>query len=205
MVKVAAAILTNDKKRAKILANKFKQADFIQIDVMDGKFVPGKTIWAKDIASLKIKKLELHLMINNPEKHLSDFIKCKPLRIIVHYESTKKLSSIIKKLKKARIKIGVAINPRTRISNIKKYLRKIDFVLIMTVTPGKQGQKFMTSMLSKIKQLRKISKIDIGVDGGVNNITAKLAIKAGASTIASGSYFTKSGNPNSIIKYFKKL
>ena len=203
MAEVSAAILTDKKEEAKRLIKKFNRADYIQFDVIDGKFVHGKTLWAEDIASLKVKQpKELHLMIKQPEKYLSDFLKCRPSRLIFHIESTKKPIAIIKKLKNKNIQAGIAINPETKIRKIIPYLDKIDFILVMTVHPGKQNQKFLISQLAKIKQLRKLSSVNIGVDGGINIKTARLAVKAGATTICSGSYLAK--HPEAI-NHIKKL
>ncbi len=206
MVSVSAAILTDNKKKAKRLARKFKKADYIQFDVIDNKFVPGKTLWADEIASLKVKQpKELHLMINNPERYLSDFLKCNPARVIFHIEATKNPLAIIKRLRKENVEAGIALNPDTNIKKVIPYLIKADFILVMTVPPGKQNQEFLLSMLNKVKQLRKLSAVDIGVDGGITKKTAKLAVKAGATTVASGGFLAKSKRAASLIRYFKKL
>ncbi len=206
MVVVSAAILTDDKKRAKRLYKRFKKADYIQFDVIDNKFVLGRTLWAEEIAKLKVKQpIELHLMIEKPERHLSNFLKCNPKRIIFHIEATKNPLGIIKRLRKENIDVGIAINPETSIKKIIPFLIKADLILVMTVHPGRQNQEFLYSMLSKIKQIRKLSAIDIGVDGGINKKTAKLAVKAGATTIVSGGFLANTPKPASAIKYFKKL
>lgn len=206
MAVVSVAILTDNKKKAKILARKFKKVDYIQFDVIDGKFVPGKTLWAEDIAALKVKQpKELHLMIEKPEKHIGSFLKCNPARIIFHIEATRNPLAIIKRLRKANVDVGIAINPETHIKKIIPYLIKADLIWVMSVHPGKQGQSFLYNALAKIRQIKKLSAVDIGVDGGINRKTAKLAVKAGASIIASGSYLAKSKSPASLIRYFKKL
>jgi len=206
MAILSAAILTDDKKIAKRLVKKFKHADYIQFDIIDNKFVPGKTLWADDIAKLKVKQpIELHLIINNPEKHLTSLLRCKPSRIIFHIESTKNPLAIIKRLRKENVDIGIAINPETDIKKVIPYLIKADMILVMTVHPSKQNQEFLYSMLAKIKTIRKLSSIDIGVDGGINTKTAKLAVKAGATMLTSGGYLAKSKSPACLIRFFKKL
>lgn len=203
MAIVSAAILTDNLKKAKSLAKRFKKADYIQFDVINDTFVPGKTLWADEIASLKIKHpLEIHLMIEKPERYLSEFLKCNPKRIIFHIETTKNILSIIKRLRKENVEVGIALNPETNIKKIMPYLIKSDLILVMTVHPGKQNQAFLLNQLSKIQQIRKLSAIDIGVDGGINKKTAKLVVKAGATTITSGSYLAKR---SSAIGLFKKL
>ncbi len=203
MAIVSAAILTDNKKRAKRLVKRFKKADFIQFDVIDGKFVTGKTLWADDISKLKIKHpLEIHLMIEKPERHLSEFLKCNPLRVIFHIEAAKNPLAIIRRLRKENVEVGIALNPETNIKKSSPYLIKSDLILVMTVHPGKQNQNFLLNILNKVKQIRKFSAIDIAVDGGINKKTAKLAVKAGATTITSGSYLAK--HPSSI-RLFKKL
>lgn len=203
MAIVSAAILTDNKKAAKRLVKRFKKADYIQFDVINDTFVPGKTLWADEIAKLKIKHpLEIHLMIEKPERHLSEFLKCKPTRLIFHIEATKNPASIIKKLRKENIEVGIAMNPDTNIKKVIPWLIKADYLLVMAVHPGKQNQTFLHNQLSKIQQIRKLSAIDIGVDGGINKKTARLSIKAGATTVTSGSYLAKH---SSSIRLFKKL
>ena len=97
------------------------------------------------------------------------------------------------------------MNPDTDIKKVIPYLIKTDFILVMTVYPGRQNQEFLLGMLNKVKQIRKLSAIDIGVDGGINKKTARLAVKAGATIIASGSFLAKSSKTASLIRYFKKL
>ena len=203
MVIVSAAILTDNKKTAKRLVKMFKKADYIQFDVINDTFVPGKTLWADEIAKLKIKRpLEIHLMIEKPERHLSEFLKCNPSRVIFHIEAAKNPSAIIKRLRKENVEVGIALNPETNIKKIIPYLIKSDLILVMTVHPGRQNQNFLLNMLNKVKQIRKFSAVDIAVDGGINKKTAKLAVKAGATTITSGSYLAKR---SSAIGLFKKL
>ncbi len=206
MAVVSAAILTDNKKKAKRLAKRFKKADYIQFDVINDTFVPGKTLWAGEIASLKIKHpLEIHLMIEHPERHISEFLKCNPKRIVFHIETTKNPASIIKRLRKENIEVGIAMNPDTNIKKVIPWLIKADYLLVMTVHPGRQNQGFLHNQLSKVQQIRKLSAIEIGVDGGINKKTARLSAKAGATTITSGSFLAKTRQPASIVRYLKKL
>lgn len=189
MIKVYPAILTNNIKDLKNKLNKVKFAKYIQIDVMDGKFVNNKSLMPKDFKKIKInKKAEYHLMIKNPEKIINQFLALKPFSIIIHYESTKKLDFLIKKIKSKKVRVGIAINPETKIEKLIPYLKKINSILIMTVNPGFYGSRFTSTSLKKIKKLRKLTKLPIEVDGHIDNKTSKLVKKAGASILISGSY-----------------
>ncbi|MDI6826697.1 MAG: ribulose-phosphate 3-epimerase [Candidatus Aenigmarchaeota archaeon] len=159
----------------------------IQLDIMDGIFVPNKTIQPEDMNNFKIKLMkEAHLMVEDNEKYVEDFLNLGFDMIIVHYESCKDIPAIIKKVKEKGKKIALAINPPTPLSAIKDYLDDLDMVLIMAVNPGFSGQGFDSSVLSKIRELRSMRKdLDIQVDGGIKVGTARLAAKAGANIFAS--------------------
>jgi len=190
---IAPSILSADfGKLNEEIASVAKYADLIHCDVMDGCFVPNITFGNEVIKCIKsAKPLDVHLMIVKPEKHIEAFAKCneKISMISFHLEATKQPKKIIKEIKDFGIKAGIAIKPKTPLKKILLFLDCLDFVLIMTVEPGFGGQKFMQSMLPKIKELRELAPdIDIEVDGGINAKTAKLAVKAGANILVSGSY-----------------
>ncbi len=194
-IKVAPSILSADFSRLEEEIKKVESAgsDLIHIDVMDGHFVPNITIGpvvVKHIRKVTSLPLDVHLMIEHPEKYLDDFIRAGSNMITVHIEtaSAAKIKSFKKKLAKANIKLGVSLNPDTPLSRIKGVLGAVDFVLVMSVFPGFGGQKFIPSVLPKIKKLRSLFKGDIAVDGGVNDKTAALLIRAGANILAAGSY-----------------
>jgi ribulose-phosphate 3-epimerase len=177
-------------------------ADLIHVDVMDGHFVPNLTIGPPVIKALKKHcsiKFDVHLMISPVHKYIDEYSNAGADIITIHPESTNDLSSSISKIKQLKKKVGVSLNPQTKVEVIKKYLNQIDLVLIMSVNPGFGGQKFMPEVLDKIKELKKIQKeeeidFDIEIDGGINFENSKLAIKAGANILVSGTTIFKSNN-----------
>lgn len=171
-------------------------AEYLHLDVMDGNFVPNISFGAPVISSLRKHSnlvFDVHLMVNEPDYLIEDFAQFSDI-ITVHAEASKHLNRTIQLIKSFGKKVGVALNPSTSLDVIKYDLDNIDMVLIMTVNPGFGGQKFIPEMIQKIKDLRKINKnIDIEVDGGINDKTAKLVKEAGANVLVAGSYIF-SGN-----------
>ena len=171
-------------------------AKYLHLDVMDGNFVPNISFGAPVISSLRKHSnlvFDVHLMVNEPDYLIEDFAQFSDI-ITVHAEASKHLNRTIQLIKSFGKKVGVALNPSTSLDVIKYDLDNIDMVLIMTVNPGFGGQKFIPEMIQKIKDLRKINKnIDIEVDGGINDKTAKLVKEAGANVLVAGSYIF-SGN-----------
>lgn len=173
-------------------------ADVVQIDVMDGAFVPNTT-WADTdiIEHLHLPvRFEAHLMVQNPEAGaIEEWAKAGAARIIFHIEATKKAEECIRQIKKFHREAGIAINPKTPAEKIKPFLKQIDYVLVMGVTPGFSGQKFQPAALEKIKQLKKIAPhVKIGVDGGVDKTTAKKFYAASADNLNAASAIFKSKN-----------
>ena len=177
-------------------------ADMIHVDVMDGHFVPNLTIGPPVIKALRKHcslKFDVHLMISPVHKYIDDYSDAGADIITIHPEATDDLDLSISKIKRLKKKVGVSLNPETKIDVIIKYLDKIDLVLIMSVNPGFGGQKFMPEVLSKIKDLKKIQKerklnFDIEIDGGINFENCKTAIDAGANILVSGTTIFKSNN-----------
>ena len=167
-------------------------AEYLHLDVMDGNFVPNISFGPVVIKSLRAHSnliFDVHLMIENPDKYVADFVDAGADIICVHVESTKHLNRTIQLIKSYKKKVGVALNPSTSLDTIKYDLDNIDMVLIMTVNHGFGGQKFIPQMLQKIKELREIApNIDIQVDGGINDEISKLVIEAGANVLVAGSY-----------------
>ncbi len=169
-------------------------ADWIHIDVMDGHFVPNLTIGAPVVKSLKKVTrlpLDVHLMIDNPQKYIKDFALSGADIITFHYESNPgNVVEIIKLIKGYNLKAGLSIKPKTEIIKIIPYLKDIDLVLIMTVEPGFGGQKFMEECANKIKELKKYitKEIIIEVDGGINDKTGQYCKSLGANALVAGNY-----------------
>ncbi|MDF0725231.1 ribulose-phosphate 3-epimerase [Cytobacillus sp. S13-E01] len=197
MIKIAPSILSADFSK---LGDEIKDvekggADYIHIDVMDGHFVPNITIGAmivKAVRPITQLPLDVHLMIENPDQYISDFAKAGADYISVHVEACRHLHRTIQLIKSEGVKPGVVLNPATPIESIKHILDDVDLVLLMTVNPGFGGQKFIHSVLPKINELSKIINdrelsIEIEVDGGVNEATAKLCVEAGATVLVAGS------------------
>jgi len=177
-------------------------ADMIHVDVMDGHFVPNLTIGPPVIKALKkqcLLKFDVHLMISPVHKYIESYAEAGADIITIHPEATDNLEASILKIKQLNKKVGVSLNPESKIDLILDFLDKIDLVLIMSVNPGFGGQKFMPEVLEKIKKLSKIQdernlNFDIEIDGGINFENCKKAIDAGANILVSGTTIFKSNN-----------
>ena len=203
-IQVSPSILAADFSQ---LGNEIKRlekggADLIHVDVMDGHFVPNLTIGPPVIKALKKNcsiKFDVHLMISPVLKYIEAYSDAGADIITIHPEATEDLSASIKKIKDLGKKVGVSLNPETKVSIINSYLDQIDLVLIMSVNPGFGGQKFMPEVLDKIKELKILQKeknvdFDIEIDGGINFENSKIAIEAGANILVSGTTIFKSNN-----------
>ena len=203
-IQISPSILSADFSQ---LGNEIKRleeggADLIHIDVMDGHFVPNLTIGPPVIKALKKNcsiKFDVHLMISPVHKFIDAYSDAGADIITIHPEATEDLSASIKKIKDLGKKVGVSLNPKTKVNVIDNYLDQIDLVLIMSVNPGFGGQKFMPEVLEKIKKLKIIQKeknidFDIEIDGGINFENSKIAIEAGANILVSGTTIFKSNN-----------
>jgi len=172
--------------------------DMIHVDIMDGHFVPNITFGAPVVSKMKCgRPVDIHLMIQHPENFLEDFAKAvskahgkrADCYLTVHQEACTHLHRIIQQIKKLGCRATVALNPATPLYTLEPVLSELDMVLLMTVNPGFGGQEFIKTVLPKIQALRKKApKLHIQVDGGINDKTAKLAIKSGANILVAGSY-----------------
>lgn len=180
-------------------------AQWLHIDVMDGHFVPNITIGVPVVASIrKITKLSLdvHLMIENPEKYIEPFANAGADILTFHYEASKDVNALIKLIKSYNIKAGMSIKPKTSADVVLPYLNDLDLVLIMTVEPGFGGQKFMNDCAKKIALIRKSApkNLIIQVDGGINAETARICTALGANSLVAGNYIYKSEDIQSSVK-----
>ena len=196
-ISIEPSILSADFARLGQQAKEAEDAgvEGIQIDVMDGHFVPNLTFGPGVVKALRRSVnifLDAHLMIDNPQSFLEEFVRSGANRIIVHEEACKDLPSILQSIKRLRVEAGVAINPETPVTKAERVLDITDSVQVMTVHPGFAGQRFMEDQLSKIQHLRREIdrrhlKTSIVVDGGIDLKTARLAVKSGATVLVAGS------------------
>lgn len=194
-IKIAPSILSADFSCLERQIKKVEAAgaDMLHIDVMDGHFVPNITIGPvviKDIRRISKLPLDVHLMIENPQKYIAAFMQAGSDMITLHIETIakSKIKNQRLKLNAQGVKFGISLNPKTPLTKIRDILGFVDFVLVMSVNPGFGGQEFIPGVIPKIRQLRAIFKGDISVDGGVSNKVSGSLIRAGANILCSGSY-----------------
>ena len=203
-IQVSPSILSADFSK---LGNEIRRledsgADMIHVDVMDGHFVPNLTIGPPVIKSLrKYTKLpfDVHLMIDPVHKYIKDYSQAGADIITFHPEATRNILETIKLIRSLNKKVGISLNPNTKISAAEEYLDKIDLILIMSVHPGFGGQKFIKEVVKKIKDLDKIRiekklKFKIEIDGGINFETSKIAVDAGVDILVAGTTVFKENN-----------
>ena len=204
MIKVSTSILTcNNRIQATEKLNK-TNTDYIHIDYMDGIFVDNKEFTIEEIKTLSkisTKKLDIHIMAENPEPIIQELKGLNIEYITIHYEINKPLDKIINLIHNQGYKCGISIKPKTDPKNIIEYLEKIDLVLIMSVEPGKGGQKFIPDVLNKIKELKQNNLI-IEIDGGINNTNIE-ELKNIVDIVVVGSYITNSSDYNKQINNLK--
>jgi len=203
-IKISPSILSADFSQLGNEINNLEKggADLIHVDVMDGHFVPNLTIGPPVIKALrKYTNLpfDVHLMISPVHKYIKDFADAGSDIITIHPEATNDLNKSINLIKELNKKVGVSLNPNTKINIIETQLKEIDLVLIMSVFPGFGGQKFIPETIKKIKDLKEIKdknnyNFDIEVDGGINFTNSKQVINAGANILVSGTTIFKENN-----------
>lgn len=197
-IKIAPSLLAADfaKLGSEVKKISSLDVDFLHLDIMDGHFVPNITIGpavVKAIRPFTTLPLEAHLMIRKPLEYIDAFIEAGADIITLHIETidVAAFKQAARRLHQKGIKIAVALNPKTQAKMIKGLYGSVDMILVMTVNPGFGGQKFMEGVLPKIQEIRAFFKADIAVDGGIDDITAPLALGAGANILACGTYIFK--------------
>ena len=213
--KIAPSILAADfgnlQRVCEMINN--SQADWFHIDVMDGHFVPNISYGIPVIQAIKkhaSKPLDVHLMIDKPERYIDDFAKVGADIITVHYESTVHLHRTLTQIKDAGCKAGVVLNLTTPVSVLEDILPKCYIVLLMSINPGFGGQKFEEMTYNKVRKLRQMANdqglnTHIEIDGGVTSANAKKLIDAGADVLVAGSFIFKSDNPTQTIAELKAI
>lgn len=187
-------------------------AEYIHVDVMDGMFVPSISYGMPVIKSIRKstgKVFDVHLMISEPIRYIADFAASGADMITVHVEACSDVVATIEKIREYKLKVGITLNPDTPVSAIKPYLNRVDVVLIMSVNPGFGGQKFITSSVDKIKEVKRLRdelnlSYDIEVDGGINIDNLATVLEAGANVIVAGSAIFR-GDAAENVKKFKSI
>lgn len=187
-------------------------ADYIHVDMMDGIFVENSNFTVQDLKKMfkdTVKPLDVHMMVCSPNKYVKEFAKMKNVEYLTfHYEAHRRPIDVINMIRHTNMKVGLAINPETKVSHIIPLLNHVDQVLIMSVKPGKGGQQFMEDVLYKVETLKDIREENnyhyiINIDGGINKDTINKAKKAGVDMVVSGSYVCKSDDYNKQIDSLK--
>ncbi|HEY3426401.1 MAG TPA: ribulose-phosphate 3-epimerase [Negativicutes bacterium] len=197
MIKIAPSILSANFAMLADDIHKVENAgaDLLHIDIMDGHFVPNLTFGPPVVAAIRpitTLPFDVHLMVTNPQDLIEPFIQAGADILTIHVETAPHLHRLLQTIKEQGVKVGVSLNPSTPLSTVEEVLSDIDMVLLMSVNPGFGGQKFIPSILDKITRLKNIITtrnltVDIQVDGGINVVTAKQVITAGANVLVAGS------------------
>jgi ribulose-phosphate 3-epimerase len=204
MKKIAASILSSDFGRLaeEVRAVELAGADWIHVDVMDGHFVPNITIGPSVVRAIRKATslpMDVHLMIEKPEKYIEEFADAGADWLNIHAEATVHLHRVIQKIRELGVKASVALNPATPLDHLEHTLADLDMVLVMTVNPGFGGQKFIASTLSKVQECRRLidrrrANILLEVDGGVHTDTIGKLAEAGADVFVAGSAIFESSD-----------
>lgn len=217
MIKIAPSILSADFLRLgeEIKAAEAAGADLMHVDIMDGHFVPNITIGpfiVEAIRSATSLPLDVHLMIDEPDRYTGDFIKAGANLLTVHYEACVHLHRTVQRIKESGVKAGVSLNPATPVRSLEHILPDVDIVLIMSVNPGFGGQKFIPQAFDKIKILKEMIRekelsVSIEVDGGIKLDNSEEVISAGAEILVMGSAFfnSKDKNYENFVRQFRKI
>lgn len=206
-----AADFANLQKECEMINN--SEADWFHLDIMDGMFVPNISFGMPVIQAINkhtLKPLDVHLMIENPDRYIKDFKKVGANILTVHYEACTHLHRTLQAIKAEDMKTGVALNPHTSVELLEPVLKEVDLVCLMSVNPGFGGQSFIEGTYRKIERLKEIitiKKLDtkIEIDGGVTAANANQLLEAGADVLVAGSFVFKSENPTQTIQALKEI
>lgn len=203
---IIPALIAKTQEELDESVNKVKDyVKYLQLDVMDGQFVPNHSLDFKFELPENSCICEVHLMVAEPKEWIDKLWDIAEL-FLIHFESTDNIEEITDYVKQKGKKAGIVINPGTAVEEIEKYLDKIDQVLVMTVNPGAYGSKFLPETLEKVKKLRELKpNLNIEVDGSINADTIKQAADAGANLFVSGSFIMKSEDPEKAVQTLRKL
>ena len=206
-----AADFTNLQREIEMINQ--SEADWLHLDIMDGMFVPNISFGfpvIEAVASICKKPLDVHYMVEQPEKYVERTAKLGAMMMNVHYEACLHLHRTVDEIHKKGMKAGVTLNPSTPVIMLEDIIADLDMVLLMSVNPGFGGQQFITNTLSKVQRLKELiaksnSKALIEVDGGVQHETAPLLVQAGVDVVVSGSFIFKADDPYEATRYLKHL
>ena len=208
LTKVVPTILTNDPA---VLETMIRQAEsftnYVQLDIMDGQFVPSHSITWEHLTNLPTKlSWEVHLMVLHPENHLQGFHQAGAQKIIFHYEATPSPRENIARARELGLGVGLAINPETTVSTILPLVDEVDSVLLMTVNPGFYGSKFIPEVMDKVAELRNVRpNMEIGIDGGVKESNITQIVRAGVDVIYVGSAIFLQPQPGESFRHLQAL
>lgn len=215
MIKVAPSILSADFAKLGADIDSIKEADYIHFDVMDGVFVPNISFGIPVLESVRRYTdgfLDVHLMITEPKRFVSDFADAGADLVVVHLEADNEagIKEALRLIKEKGKKTGIAIKPKTAAEAVRGYLPDLDLVLVMTVEPGFGGQKFMADQMPKVRSIRNMIEeggfnCELEVDGGINRDTGKTAVEAGADVLVAGSGVFKAADRGAEIRALKDL
>ncbi len=207
-VRVVPALLTSDPaalRKMVELAGTF--AEYVQVDIMDGRFVPSQSITSRDLAAVRIGfAWEAHLMVRAPETYMAAFQQAGARKVIFHYEAAASPEDCISQARRLGIQVGMALNPETPVAAAMPLMRLLDSVLFLTVNPGFYGSKFIPEVLDKVVELRRLyPESSIGVDGGISQKNIADAVRAGANDICVGSGIFLQPDPAASYRHLQKL